>query len=244
MFLCWGSFLNVLGYRLVRGQNIAWPRSSCPHCSHVIPWYDLIPVFSWLVLRGSCRFCHRPISALYPFIELITTVVMITLYLTIPHLYFFPYFIFFSALITTIRSDIETMLISRYVTIFLIPLGILLSALGLLPISPLDSVAGALLGFFFLYTMSKLFLVFAGKQGMGQGDLELLAFIGSFLGAVGCWIALLIASVLGSLIGVGYMAITRSSSSTKIPFGPFLAFGAMLYVLAQDYLAPLLIHSY
>lgn len=203
----------------------------------------MIPVFSWLSLRGYCRYCHNPISALYPAIELFTAVLLSLLYLVTPSLFFIPYFIFCSALIVTIRSDLETMLISRFVTIFLIPLGLLFSALGLISVSLLDSILGALLGYCFLLATAELFHWLTKKQGIGQGDLELLAFIGSFTGVAGCWISLTIGSILGSLIGLSYLIITRqTNTSIKIPFGPFLAVGALFYVLLQESIIASLAH--
>lgn len=159
---------------------------------------------------------------------------MTALYLHVQADYFIPYFIFFSALIVTIRSDLETMLISRYVTLFLIPVGIAFSLMHLLPISPQESVMGALLGYLFLWAIAQLFLRITGKEGMGQGDMELLAFIGSFTGVIGCWISLLLASIIGSLIGFCYIIFCKAGRSVKIPFGPFLALGAMIFVLFQQ----------
>ena len=243
LFICWGSFLNVLAFRLVRSQNIVWPRSACPYCKHTISWYDNIPLISWLLLCGQCRTCKKPISWLYPAIELLTTILLTALYLYVPLNYFFAYFIFFSALIVTIRSDIETMLISRFVTIFLIPFGLLFSAFGLLPITILDSICGALLGYFFLLIMSKIFFWIKGKEGMGQGDLELLAFIGSFIGIAGCWMSLLLGSIMGSIVGLTYIVIFKAGRSAKIPFGPFLASGALIYVFLQEHLTALALYA-
>lgn len=235
LFLCWGSFLNVLSYRLMRDESCVKPRSRCPSCKHTLAWYDLIPVLSYILLRGQCRYCKARISPLYPFIELFTVVIMSLLYSAIPTLYFPAYFIFFSALIVTIRSDLETMLISRFVTLFLIPVGIGASALGYLPITLLDSILGIFVGAGFLYAISWLFYKATGKIGIGQGDIELLAFIGSFTGIVGSWVTLCVGSVLGALIGIGYILISRSKKDTKIPFGPFLAAGAIIYVLTQEW---------
>lgn len=243
MLACWGSFLNVVGYRLVRSQSVMWPRSACPHCNHTLPWYDLIPLFSWLLLRGKCRFCNNPISIFYPCIELITILSITALYISVPIHYFPAYFIFFSALIVTIRSDLETMLISRLVTIFLVPLALALSITYYLPISPLESLCGILLGYLFLRCIATLFYCIAKREGIGQGDIELLAFIGSFIGPLGVWISLLCGSIIGSIVGVLYLGLTKQSTSTKIPFGPFLAFGAMAYVLYQEQIAFLLLGS-
>lgn len=239
LFLCWGSFLNVLAYRLIQEQSIVKPRSFCPKCKHLIAWYDNIPVISWLLLRGSCRNCKQPISFLYPFIEILTAIVFSLLYVYIPLHYFFAYFIFFSALIVTIRSDLETMLISRYMTIFLAPLGILLSALDLLPISWQESVCGALFGYLFLFSINRIFKWWRNIDGIGEGDFDLLLFIGSFTGIIGCWASITLGSILGSLYGITSLFFTQSdetsqlSLQTKIPFGPFLACGAIIFVLIQ-----------
>src|SRR2546428_8423420 len=122
--LCWGSFLNVVGYRLMKDEHLL-DRSRCIHCKHQIAWYDLIPVISYFMLKGKCRACRQPISGLYPFIELFTTMSMLLLYYLVDFEYFIAYFLFFSALIITIRTDLETMLISRWVTLVLVPFGLI-----------------------------------------------------------------------------------------------------------------------
>jgi leader peptidase (prepilin peptidase)/N-methyltransferase len=169
---------------------------------------------------------------------------MIPLVLLTPVRYVPGYFLFFSALIVTIRSDLELMLISRFATLFLIPTGFLLSWLNLLPIDVWQSIAGALLGYMFLFIMATLFRLSTGKEGMGQGDLELLAFIGSFTGVLGCWISLLVGSILGSFFGLTYIFVSGKKKNVKIPFGPFLAFGAMSFVLLNDLLSEMLFLNY
>ena len=174
--------MNVLAYRLIRGKSIITPRSFCPSCGNQLEWYDLIPVISWMLLRGRCRICKVPILVLYPFIEVLTAGVLALLFVRVPAYYLPTYFIFFSALIVTIRSDLETMLISRFVTMFLVPIGVFASFIGLLPISLIESVLGFFLGYGFLWAMRAIAYQCTGKQGIGQGDLDLLAFIGSFIG--------------------------------------------------------------
>lgn len=240
LWLCWGSFLNVVAYRLVHEDSILKPRSYCPQCRHTLAWFDLIPLFSWIILKGRCRSCSQPISWLYPFIEFTTTLVLSLLVVRIPHDYLLAYFIFFSALIITIRTDLETMLISRFVSLFLVPLGFLFSTLHILPISLTESMLGAGFGYGILYVIAYFFYTFTGKEGMGQGDLDLLAFIGAFTGPYGAWISLLIGSTLGSLIGALYTAIVKPPKGTRIPFGPFLALGAICFVLFQYELMQLL----
>jgi len=226
-FLSIGSFLNVIAYRLVHPHTLFIKRSFCPHCHHFIAWYDLIPIASWIVLKGKCRRCKHTISPLYPFIEIITLISFWLLVLTQPTYYWFAYSIAIAALIITIRTDLETLLISRLVTLFLIPLLWLFIALNLLPITLTQSVQGMLLGGGFLWLIGLMYQLFTGKQGLGQGDIDLLAFIGSLLGPLKCWMALLIGSVTGSLLGIAILLICRNSWNRVIPFGPFLALGAL-----------------
>ena len=188
---------------------------------------------SWIFLWGRCRLCSAPISVLYPFIELVTALCLSTLFVTVPPHYFPAYFIFFSALIISIRTDLETMLISRFVTLFLLPTGIIFSAMGLLPITYQASVAGSFFGYFLLWGVARLFFLLTKKEGLGLGDAELLAFIGSYTGIVGCWLSLLIGSIAGSIAGIIHLWLTNSN---KIPFGPFLALGSISYVLLKPLL--------
>jgi leader peptidase (prepilin peptidase)/N-methyltransferase len=199
-------------------------------------WYDNIPVISWLLLGGKCRNCRQPISLFYPCIEIFTAITLSLLYITIPAHYFFAYFIFFSALIVTIRSDLETMLISRFVTIFLVPLGCLFSACDLLPLSLRESIYGALFGYLFLFSINYVFKYLRNQDGIGEGDFDLMLFIGSFTGMLGCWMSITLGSMIGSLYGISTILLSHNKTSfhnTKIPFGPFLALGALLFVLAQ-----------
>lgn len=215
------------------GVDIFRGRSRCPKCNHVIAWYDNFPVLSWIFLAGKCRSCHHRISFLYPFIELITLGSLLALFY-VPSYYYGAYFIFFSALIVSIRSDLETMLISRFVTIFLIPLAFFCAWMHWLPITLLNSVVGAAMGYGILWCASKLFLWLTDKEGIGQGDLELLAFIGSFVGLAGCWISLFLGALVGSVLGVIYITLYNKTKEVRIPFGPFLAVGAMIYVFFQE----------
>ena len=231
-FLCWGSFLNVVGYRLIKNISL-FDWSHCPSCKTFIKWYDNIPVISWFMLKGTCRSCKKQISWLYPFIEIFTTVVMTLLYLT--NHYFFGYFIFFSILIVTIRSDLESMLVSRFMTLAVVPLGLLFSVMDLIPIMPINSILGAGLGYGFLFAIARIFTFFTKREGMGQGDLDLIALIGSFIGVLGVWSSLLFGSISGTIAAISYFAyLGKMDRNLKIPFGPFLAFGAIVYVLFQE----------
>ena len=182
------------------------------------------------MLGGKCSACKSSISILYPFIELITALCLSALYLLVPLVYFPAYFFFFSALLVSIRTDLETMLVSRFVTLFLVPSGILFAYLGFIPLSTTGSIAGATFGYLLLRGVALIFYHMTKKEGLGLGDVELLAFIGSYTGILGCWLALLIGSITGSVAGITHMI---STGSNKIPFGPFLALGAITYVLLQ-----------
>ena len=149
--------------------------------------------------------------------------------------FFLVYFFFFSALAITIHTDLQHMLISRFVSLYLVPVGIFLSYAGFLPISPLQSAASALLGYFFLFSINKIFYLIKKHDGLGQGDLELFAFIGSFTGFLGCWFTILFSSVLGTLTGCVYM-LGSGKKISMLPFGPFLAIGAMLFVIYQEWI--------
>ena len=234
LFLTWGSYLNSLGYRLLNLEHFFKTRSFCPSCKNVIAWYDNIPVISWLLLKAQCRSCKQQISWLYPFVEIITTALLFFLWQTIRAQYFPTYFIFFSALIVTIRTDFDEMLISRFVTLYLIPVGQLAAFFSHIPLSPISSIAGTIFGYTILWCAQKTSLYISKQNSLGQGDLELLAFIGAFTGPLGCWVALLVGSMSGTLISLIYMAITQQKIE-KVPFGAYLSFGAMIFVLFQKF---------
>ncbi len=137
----------------------------------------------------------------------------------------------------------QYMLISRFVTVYLLPIPLALSTIGYLPITPHQVMFGALSGYLILSAVSYIFAHFMQKQGMGQGDIDLLSFIGAFLGFGGWWISLLIASCMGSVIGMLYLLVTKQGKQTKIPFGPFLALGAMVYTIWGNQLFAMLFPS-
>lgn len=230
LFLCWGSFLNVVAHRSLQSQSLL-PRSACPQCKQQLAWYHLIPVVSWLFLQGRCGFCTATIHWLYPFIELVTALVFMALLQTTPSHYFPAYFIFFSALLVSMRTDIEHMLLVSFFTLGLIPVGLIASSLGYLPLTFLESVSGVLMGSGMLWLVRYVFWIMKKQEGMGLGDIELLAGIGSFVGPVGVLLTLLIGSLSGSLVGLMILAFHKADKQLKIPFGAFLAAGAIISVL-------------
>lgn len=158
---------------------------------------------------------------------------MLALFEYVDSTYWFAYFIFFSALIITIRTDLQEMLISRWVTLYAVPVGWFFAFLGYLPINLSQSIMGSIAGYGILLLISVVFAKIKGKEGMGQGDLELLAFVGAFVGLWGCWISLMIASTIGTLIGIIYLLLRPTRESIALPFGPFLAMGAILFIFFE-----------
>ncbi len=250
-FLCWGSFLNVVAFRIVQDLPFFRKRSHCPKCDYQIVFYDNIPILSWILLRGKCRKCKEPISILYPFIELLTLVLMLSLTIHTINLglnypqnifYFISYFIFFSALIVATRTDLQAMVIPQLFSLWLVPVGLLYSYLGFLKINFYQSLIGALFGYSILWVTAKLFKFFTKKDGIGVGDMELLCMIGAFLGPIAVWFSLLIASLTGTLIGAIFLYFFSKTNNycyskrAKIPFGPFLALGTILFFFFENFL--------
>lgn len=237
--LCVGSFLNVLIYRLPRSLKITG-RSFCPKCRKKILWYDNIPLLSFILLGGRCRFCQSPISWQYPLVELVSglATVFITFHLrgvpqAQPHLGGVLFYLFITyALIVIFVSDLRYFIIPDQVVIpGIILLGVIRFVGGLLG-SPsgweaLLSAIGAA-GFFAI-----LVLVTRGK-GMGWGDVKLVGFIGLILGFPKILVALELAFLTGAIAGVILVLLKRKTLKSQIPFGPFLSLGALLALIYGD----------
>jgi leader peptidase (prepilin peptidase)/N-methyltransferase len=223
-----GSFLNVCIYRLPRRESIAWPGSHCPSCSHPIAWYDNIPLLSYLILAGNCRHCSASISWRYPAVEALNAAGYAGL------LWFFgpgwdtiAYALLYSALLVVAGTDLSHKIIPNAVTFPGIVIG-LISAATILPLGFLDSVIGLLVGGGLLWLLAVLSPYLFGKEGMGGGDIKLLAMIGAFLGWKHALMTIMIGSLLGSLIGVTLIAARVMKREEYIPFGPFLVCGAVV----------------
>jgi leader peptidase (prepilin peptidase) / N-methyltransferase len=224
--LCFGSFLNVCIYRLPRGKSVVTPRSACPHCGDLIPLYHNVPVLSWLILRGKCRSCKRPISPRYLLIELLTGLLFLGCYthlgLTLGML---KCTVLGYLLLGLIFTDAETKLLPDALTLPGLALGILFSlvvpvndlASRIMPgmVSPAlrseiswrlwslsDSLLGAAVGASFLYGAAAIYLRARGVEGMGFGDVKLMALIGAFLGTKLTVLTIFAASLTGSIFGL------------------------------------------
>ncbi len=229
-----GSFLNVCIYRLPLKKSIVRPPSSCTACGHRIKFYDNIPVLSYLLLRGRCRNCGAAISLLYPAVELITGLISMALLMryNVFNNNFTQYFIFFlfiSVLICIGFIDLEHQIIPDVISIPGIIAGFILSFFSY-HITWADSIIGILAGGGVLYIVALIFEVIMKKEGMGGGDIKLLAMIGAFLGWKALPFVILISSLTGSIIGGSALIMSGKGIRTKIPFGPFLALGAIFYI--------------
>lgn len=174
--------------------------------------------------------CKKPIAPQNSLFEIFASLACTLLWHTTAPSYFFTYFIFLSALLIALRTDIEEMLISRFTTLYLIPFAFLASAYGLLPLSAQTSVFGACFGFFILWITKISFQKLTHKEGLGQGDIDLLAMIGAFTGPLGAWVTVSLGSILGMIITLFYMLITKKRV-VKFPFGPFLVVGAIIFLI-------------
>jgi leader peptidase (prepilin peptidase)/N-methyltransferase len=228
--LCIGSFLNVLIYRLPLGRSIVKPGSACPNCGARIRWYDNIPILSYLILRGKCRHCRSRISLRYPLVELVTGLLSLAIFLRygVSWACLF-YFIFVAALIAIIFIDFDHQIIPDVITYPGIIAGFI-SSLILPNITYRDSLIGIILGGGILYLIALGYLMLARREGMGGGDIKLLAMIGAFLGWQALPFTILSSAFLGSVVGIIAMLKTGKDTRMAIPFGPFLSIGAILYL--------------
>ena len=225
-----GSFLNVCICRLPKDESIVSPPSHCPVCSYQIRWYDNIPLLSYLFLRGKCRGCGTHISIQYPLVELLNGVLTMLLFLRFgPTPVFAALFLFCSALVVITFIDIEHQIIPDEISLSGIVVGFVLSFF-LQGHGWLNSLLGILLGGGSLLLVAYSYQRLTGKEGMGGGDIKLLAMMGAFLGWKAVPFIIFASSLIGSLVGISIMLVQKKDSKLAIPFGPYLAVGAVLYI--------------
>ena len=235
-----GSFLNVCIVRIPKGESLIHPGSYCPRCGTKILPRDNIPILSYLLLLGRCRSCRSRIGLQYPLVEILTPLLLTSLFLfyrgqSVPILLlnFFFFGIFISLLIIVFFIDMKHQIIPDKITYPGILLGILFSLLR----SP-NFLASSLLGIFgggvFLYLVMKLGGWIYKKEVMGGGDVKLASLLGAFLGGTGVAISLFLAFLLGSLVGGGFIISGRLQRTSLIPFGPFIVAGGLLTLFFQE----------
>lgn len=234
-----GSFLNVCVFRLPRERSVVVPRSFCPKCRTPIKWYDNIPLFSYIILLGRCRSCRRRIPIRYPVVEIISA--GFSCYVFYHFRAWTPYIIYYllliSPLIVITFIDIEHRIIPDIITIPGIVVGaasrfILMH--GKWTFVGSDILAGILIGGGALALIALVYERIKRHEGLGGGDIKLAAMLGAFFGWKGAIFILFISSVIGSLAGVVFLTILKKDFKYALPYGPFLAAGAVIYLFWGD----------
>ncbi len=230
-----GSFLNVVILRLPTDNgSIIFPASHCPRCQNTLSWYENIPILSFILLRGRCRHCQERISLQYPVVELcmalLSAAIVQRFGLTVTAA---GYFLFCAALLVIIWIDLKHQIIPDVISLPGILLGIIFSF-----VSPAltwqSSLIGLLLGGGVLYAIALIYYLWRKQEGMGGGDIKLLAMIGAFLGWQALPFVIFASSLSGSCIGILAMIKQGKGAKTRIPFGPFLSLAALVYLFFSD----------
>jgi len=222
-----GSFLNVCIYRLPRRESLAWPGSHCTSCTRSLAWYENIPIVSWVVLRGRCRTCRAPISWMYPIVEVTTALVFVIGYLLYGLTPLAAVRVLFAcALIVLFVTDLQHKILPNVITVPGIAIGFACSLF--VPPGWRDSLIGIVAGGGVLFALAEAYYRVRGQEGLGMGDVKLLGMIGAFLGWKLVLLTLVLASFAGSLAGGVMIASGRGSMKYALPFGTFLAVGALV----------------
>jgi leader peptidase (prepilin peptidase)/N-methyltransferase len=239
-----GSFLNVCIFRLPVHESIIKPLSRCPHCHHPIRFFDNIPLISFIILKGKCRDCGAKISWRYPLVELITAVLSLLLFLQFGlTLRFLIFFVFTSVLIVIAFIDLDHRIIPDILTLPGIPIFFLL-AVFIVKVPWLEALIGLAIGGGILFAIAFGYELISKREGMGGGDIKLLAMIGGFLGWKSLLFVLLVSSFFGALVGITAMIIKKQDMKYAVPFGPFLSAAAVAYFFWGDVFIRLLFMRY
>jgi leader peptidase (prepilin peptidase) / N-methyltransferase len=230
-----GSFLNVVILRLPEpGQSVVFPPSHCPSCQRRIKWFDNIPIISFILLKRRCRNCGQNISFQYPLVETAMALLSLALFhrfgLGSVYAIYFP---FVAALLAIIFIDIRHRIIPDVISLPGMALGFLFAFINPL-VSWQDSALGLILGGGSLYAVATGYYLLTRREGMGGGDIKLLAMIGAFLGWQSLPFVIFSSSLAGSIVGVAAMFKQQKGGQTEIPYGPFLALGGLAYLFFRE----------
>jgi leader peptidase (prepilin peptidase)/N-methyltransferase len=252
-----GSFLNVVILRLPERMAAGWRQeardvleleadatplppgivrepSHCPHCKHRLAAIDNIPLVSWLLLRGRCRYCKTAISIQYPLVELFSGILSAVIVWKFgPTWVALAALVFTWTLIALAGIDLRTQLLPDQLTFPLLWLGLLLSLLPMFVAAP-SAIVGAAAGYLSLWSVYWLFKLLTGKEGVGYGDFKLLAALGAWMGPVSLLPIILLSSLIGALIGGTLIAMRRHQRELPMPFGPFIAAAGWVWLVAGD----------
>ncbi|MDM8539594.1 A24 family peptidase [Desulfococcaceae bacterium HSG9] len=230
--LCVGSFLNVCIYRIPDdSKSINHPsRSICLNCGYTLKFYDNIPVLSYILLKGRCRQCQASISWRYPLVELLTGLGAISVFLKSGMTFAtLIYFIFIACLLVITFIDLDHRIIPDVITLPGIPVFFVM-ALAVPDVTLKDSLIGLLIGGGSLWAVAFIYKLVTGKDGMGGGDIKLLAMMGVLIGWQGVLFTIFISSAIGTVTGLAVMLVQKGNLKLAVPFGPFLAIGAISYI--------------
>jgi leader peptidase (prepilin peptidase) / N-methyltransferase len=229
-----GSFLNVCIRRIPAGESLVLPGSHCPKCRYSIRFYDNIPVISYFALRGKCRNCRETISPQYPLVEFMTAIIALLFFwkfgLTLKLLFSF---IFICVLIIITFIDFDHQIIPDILTLPGIPL-FFLAAVFAMGVPWLHAALGVLIGGGILYAIAFGYELITKREGMGGGDIKLLAMIGAFFGWESLFFILFVSSLLGAVVGIAVIMIKGKDMKYAVPFGPFLSLAALAYIFWGD----------
>jgi len=257
-----GSFLNVCILRIPQEVPITVPRSHCPHCKKLIRWYDNVPVLSYLILGGRCRRCKNKISARYPLIEAVSGLISVLLYLKFGlGVEWVLFFGFSAALLVLAFIDLDHRILPDVITLNGMWLGVLSSVYLAQPIPPIvlgivrvaglevtnprilalvGSLLGVVAGGGLLWGVGEAFKRLRGIEGMGFGDVKMMAMVGAFLGAPMALFTIMLGSILGAVFGLVFMGFTGKSRDYELPFGTFLGVAGIVVVLYGENLVQFL----
>ena len=228
--LCIGSFLNVCIYRLPASKSIVHPRSMCSNCGTLIAAYDNIPVLSYLWLKGRCRHCQIKISLRYPMVELLGGLFALGTFLKFGlTLEALIYYLFFAALLIVTFIDLDHRIIPNVITLPGIPI-CFAASFALPTITYREALLGILIGGGSLFLVAWIYSLITKKEGMGGGDIKLLAMMGAIVGWQGVLFTIFLASLVGTLAGLAAMLQSRKGMKLAVPFGPFLSIGSITYI--------------
>ena len=228
MGLCIGSFLNVCIYRIPREESISYPPSHCTSCGYKLKSVDLIPVFSYLFLKGKCKSCNEKISIKYPLIEILNAILYLILFIKYGmSINFIFYALLTSLLIVTSIIDIETKYIYNSTTIFGLILGIVYIGVSyyLGNINILDNILGGIVGYLII------FLIVKTTKAMGEGDIDIAGICGLFIGVKGILVALFLAVVIGGVFAIIVLLTKLKEKKDEIPFSQYIAIGTFLWIV-------------
>ena len=232
--LVWGSFLNVVIYRLPLGESLVTPRSRCPSCCKLVASYDNIPVVSYLLLRGRCRHCRVSISIRYPGVELATSAASLLSFMRHgPSLEYLVELAFVAAMIALIFIDFDHQILPDSITLSGVVMGLAL-AWPRATITFIDALKGAALGASVLFLVSEAYFLLKKVEGMGFGDVKMMGMVGAFVAWKGVLLTLFLGSLVGSIVGVIVIQRSGGDMKTKLPFGTFLGMGAIVTMYAGE----------